>query len=264
MSSLFPGPMSRTERSGANPKAGLPAAILLDLDDTILASSDVADECWRTLCVRYASELTAVSAEKLYASVSQWRDWFWSDAERHRAGRNDLQSARRQIVRMAFEDEGIDEPYIAEQLADSYTIERERNVRPFPGAIEALQALHERRIPLVLVTNGSSAFQRAKIDRFNLQQYFRAILIEGELGVGKPHKSVFEHALKAVDCLPGNAWMVGDSLMYDVEPALELGMHGVWMDFAESGLPQSPRCIPSRIISSFSGLLELLAESRGR
>jgi putative hydrolase of the HAD superfamily len=246
-----------TERSGTDVNAALPSAMLLDLDDTILASSDVADECWKALCLRYAPELPGVSAEKLYASISQWRHWFWSDAERHRVGRNDLQSARRQIVRMAFEDEGIDAPHIAQDLADAYTIEREKNVRPFPGAIETLQTLHERGIPIVLVTNGSSAFQRAKIDRFNLAKYFRAILIEGEFGVGKPHKSVFEHALKTVDCLPMNAWMVGDSLMYDVEPALELGMHGVWIDFAETGLPQSPRCIPSRIVSSLAGLFEL-------
>lgn len=246
-----------SEQSRANPNAGRPSAILLDLDDTILASSDVADECWKALCLRYAPELRGVSAEKLYASVSQWRNWFWSDADRHRVGRNDLQSARRQIVRMAFEDQAIDEPRLAQELADSYTMEREKNVRPFSGAIETLQELHRRGIPLGLVTNGASAFQRAKIDRFNLAQYFRVIVIEGEFGAGKPDKSVFEHALKAVDSWPVDAWMVGDSLIYDVEPALELGMHGVWMDFAETGLPQSPCCIPSRIVSSLAGLLEL-------
>jgi hypothetical protein len=42
----------------------------------------------------------------LYAAVSRSREWFWSDAERHRAGRNDLRLARRHIVRRAFEYHG--------------------------------------------------------------------------------------------------------------------------------------------------------------
>ena len=196
-----------------------------------------------------------MSAETLYAAVSRSRDWFWSDAGRHRVGRNDLKAARRQIVALAFEYLGLDEPEIALQLADDFTLERERLVRPFPGAIGTLQELHRRGIQLALVTNGASAFQRAKIDRFDLRRYFRSILIEGEFGVGKPDRAVFEHTLKALDCSPSQAWMVGDSLTFDIEPALDLGMHGIWMDYAGTGLPLAARCVPSKTISALPELL---------
>ena len=39
---------------------------------------------------------------------------------------------------------------------------------------------------LAMITNGASATQRAKIERFHLAPYFDHILIEGELGFGKP------------------------------------------------------------------------------
>src|SRR5262249_3550509 len=160
----------------------LPLAIFLDLDDTILAFTEVADDCWKSLCRRYADALPGVTPETLYAAVTQSREWFWSDPERHRIGRNDLRWARRHIVRGAFASHGIHAPDLAVQLADAYTSERETLVRPFPGAIETLQALHQRGVQLALLTNGEAGLQRAKIDRFGLGTYFHCIIIEGEFG----------------------------------------------------------------------------------
>ena len=90
-----------------------PLAIFLDLDDTILAFTEVADDCWKSLCRRYADALPGVTAEALYGALSRSREWFWTDTERHRIGRNDLQLARRLIVRQAFEEHGIQQPEVA-------------------------------------------------------------------------------------------------------------------------------------------------------
>ena len=57
----------------------LPLAIFLDLDDTILAFTEVADDCWKSLCRRYADVLPGITPEALYAAVSQSREWFWAD-----------------------------------------------------------------------------------------------------------------------------------------------------------------------------------------
>src|SRR5215813_13659357 len=98
-----------------------PTAIFLDMDDTILADSDVADECWKFACERYAPSLPNVTADALYLAVARQRDWYWSDSDRHRAGRNDLRTARREIVQGAFEDAGIANQQVAIDLADAYT-----------------------------------------------------------------------------------------------------------------------------------------------
>jgi putative hydrolase of the HAD superfamily len=234
-----------------------PLAIFLDLDDTILAFTEVADDCWKSLCLRYADALPGVTGEALYAAVTRSREWFWSDAERHRIGRNDLQLARRQIVRQAFENHGIHKPDIAWQLADAYTSEREKLVRPFPGAIATLQELHRRGVQLALLTNGEAGFQRAKIGRFGIEPYFHCIVVEGEFGVGKPDKSVFEYALTVLKRTPQEVWMVGDNLAHDIAPALDLGMQGIWVDYARVGLPKTAPCVPSRIICA---LTELMSE----
>ena len=49
--------------------------------------------------------------------------------------------------------------------------------------------------------------------------------------------------------------MVGDHLTYDIAPALALGMQGIWVDYARTGLPAPAPCVPSRIIGALPELL---------
>jgi len=44
-------------------------AILLDLDDTIVPFDAVTDDCWRSLCARYAVELAIVEADRLILTI---------------------------------------------------------------------------------------------------------------------------------------------------------------------------------------------------
>jgi putative hydrolase of the HAD superfamily len=237
----------------------LPAAILLDLDDTIVAFDAVADDCWRSLCGRYAPELGR-PAEALFAAISRSRKWFWSDEGRHRTGRLDLKAARRQVVARAFEDLGFGPLPVAVQLADAYSREREQLVAPFPGAVETIVELRQRGIDLALVTNGEAATQRAKIERFDLARHFGCIVIEGEFGVGKPDAAVFTHALRSLGHPPQNAWMIGDSLLFDVTPAVKLGMRAILIDRTRAGLSRE---IVREPVWTIATLAEILADQPG-
>jgi energy-coupling factor transporter ATP-binding protein EcfA2 len=59
----------------------LPIAMLLDLDDTILAYDAVAEPTWLRICAQYAPKIGASSAEDLFALIKESRQWFWSDPE---------------------------------------------------------------------------------------------------------------------------------------------------------------------------------------
>src|SRR5262245_16163453 len=140
-----------------------PKALLLDLDDTIVALSASATRCWQDLCLRFAPRIDGLQPEQLQSAIEAVARWFWSDAERHRRGRLDLYWSRREIVTRAFADLALDAPLLAEELADAFTAEREAAIEPFPGALDALRTLRSRIPLLALVTNGDSAFQRKKI-----------------------------------------------------------------------------------------------------
>jgi putative hydrolase of the HAD superfamily len=128
-------------------------------------------------------------------------------------------------------------------------------VSPLPGSIDALRAVRAKGVRTGLLTNGSGEFQRRKIRRFELEPLLDVIVIEGEFGVGKPDERVFRHALASLSVQPSDAWMVGDNLRADIEPALRLGIHAIWVDPEGGGLPADAPVRPDRTIRSLSELL---------
>ena len=141
------------------------------------------------------------------------------------------------------------------RLADDYRSRRVTAVEAFPGAIEALRTLRSKGVRLGLVANGEAKEQRNKVERFQLEQYFGSILIEGEFGIGKPNHEVFLHTLMKLKTQVEDAWMVGDSLHYDIAPAIELGLLGVWVDWEGKGLPKDNPTKPDRILRNITELL---------
>jgi putative hydrolase of the HAD superfamily len=233
----------------------LPPAILFDMDDTILAYDAGADDVWRRVCAAGEGRGCGCRAGELFAAICAVRDWYWADAERHRRGRLDLQGARREIVRAAFERLSLVPGELADELADSYSTQREEAVRPFPGACETLAALRRTGIGMALITNGHPSLQRRKIDAFGLEPYFDCILIEGEFGCGKPDERVYHHALACLGIEPRQAWMVGDNLEWEVAVPQRLGLYAVWVDAYRKGLPPGTPIRPDRTIHSLTELL---------
>jgi putative hydrolase of the HAD superfamily len=156
--------------------------MLFDLDDTIIAFDAVSEPAWRSVCAAYAPQVAGLTPTALQAAIDAARGAYWADPERHRRGRLNLTVARREIVGQALDDLGVDRPDLAAAIAAAYSAEREALIYLLPGAIETLQVLRNRGTPLALLTNGSAAGQRAKIERFDLAGYFDAILIEEEVG----------------------------------------------------------------------------------
>ena len=234
---------------------GLPTAILFDMNDTILEYDGVADRVWRTVCEQFASGLDGIGSDQLLAAIQEHRKWYWSDPERHRRARLNLEIGRREVVEGAFRRLGIEPPPVVKEIADAYAAQREEAVRPFPGALETLQTLRERKVRLALVTNGNGEYQRSKVERFGLAQLFDCVIIEGEFGIGKPDERVYLHALDDLGSAPQEAWMVGDNLEWEVAAPQALGILGIWVDSKGVGLPSSSQVRPDRIIRALPELL---------
>jgi len=234
----------------------LPDFLFLDLDDTILNYTAPGERCWETLCLSFAPRLDNISSDQLWAAIDRSRQWYWSDPERFRLGRLDLKGARRQIVAGAFNQLQVDHRGLSEELADAFTTQREELVQPFPNSVETLRTLRDRGIHMGLITNGRAEFQRAKLRRFELEQYFDFILIEGEFGVGKPDPRVFKCGLERFGVPPEQVWMIGDDLEFDMRPAQELGMDTVWVNQAKKSLPVNSSIKPTQMIYALTELIE--------
>lgn len=231
-----------------------PAAILFDMDDTIVAWDMVADSAWRRTCETFAPQMTGTDAAALYTAINHFREWYLSNMDRHQFARLNLPEYRRQIVAMAFEHLGLPVDDLAAQVADAYGAEREKSAYLLPGALDTLQYLKERGVKLALVSNGMSTGQWRKVKRFNMEPLFDCILIEGDFGTGKPDERVFQHVLDRVNVRSENAWMVGDHLHFDVGGGKAAGLYAVWVDWQGLGVPDDYPIQPDRIVRSIAEL----------
>lgn len=89
----------------------LPKAILLDLDDTIIAYDHGVDldACWRTACRNRFPHESEEQIETWVRAIRKEDRWFWSDEERLRTGRRDLHRTTVSFVAEALRKCGFDD-----------------------------------------------------------------------------------------------------------------------------------------------------------
>jgi putative hydrolase of the HAD superfamily len=232
----------------------LPAGFLLDLDDTILDDSSNIDRCWRDACTANAGELSGLDLSIVLDTIRNTSRWYWGDPDRHRDGRLELDAARREVVRLALLELGVKNATLAARIGDAYGHHRDAGIEPLPDAIDTVRWLKASGCALALLTNGAGPAQRKKIARFGLAEFFDTILVEGEIGFGKPDPRVYQLALSRLGLAPRDAWMAGDNLEWDVAAPQQLGLFTIWIDRQGRGLPPLSSVRPDRVVRSLSEL----------
>lgn len=96
------------------------------------------------------------------------------------------------------------------------------------GALELLNDL-KGKFKLVLITNGLTTVQDARIRKSQIGEFFDAVVISEEVGVAKPNPGIFEFAFKkAGHNNKESALMVGDSLTSDIRGGVNFGIDTCW------------------------------------
>lgn len=234
----------------------LAKAILFDLDDTILSHQEECDIAWKKVCVEFAAKYEHLfDSETLLRVIREASNKYWSDRKRHQWGRLNMFESRRIVVASAFEKLDIKNKLLSDDIADTYSQLQYQYIKPFPGAVETLEALVKMNVRLILITNGSTLVQWAKIKRFKLQRYFEECFVEGDLDFGKPDIRIFNLALKRLGLSAEKVWSIGDNLEWDIQIPQMLGMYAVWNDYKKTGLNENSLIVPDRIINGIHELL---------
>ena len=237
---------------------GLPRAMLIDMDETILSAYSRPEIAWNIVATEFAGELAPLSPQQVAAAITDSARQFWAAAGAE--WRLKLAEARHEVVRggfatLAAAGKTVLPADLMIRLADRFTAYRDEQMFVFPGAHEAIDALKARGVKLALVTNGAAEPQRAKVERFALTHRFDHIQIEGEHGFGKPEERAYLHAMDALGVTARETWMVGDNLEWEVEVPQRLGIYAIWIDVHGDGLPEGSTVKPDRIIRSLTELL---------
>lgn len=121
----------------------------------------------------------------------------------------------------------------------------------YPGAIEAIEALHAVPEILLGVATGKSRRGLDKLlEAHDLRRYFVTLQVSDH-HPSKPHPSMLQAALAETGLAPGNAVMVGDTT-YDMEMAAAAGMAGIGVTWGYH--PRDELHPAARLIDDFSDL----------
>jgi len=180
----------------------------------------------------------------------------WSDYHTKKINKQTLIAERFSRSLTAFNIFDLDWADLNKRYLENMAIQTEL----FPGTIETLNALRNRGYQMHIITNGFSEVQRDKLRNCGLDQFFSKIFISEEIHTTKPHKKIFEHALKTTNARKKKSIMIGDSWETDIEGALNFGIDQIM--FSNHGLFETPEVINSTQIASNSTFIKLNIQTR--
>ena len=99
-----------------------------------------------------------------------------------------------------------------------------------PDTLIVLNSLRSK-YKMHIITNGFKEVQKRKLQKSDLIQYFETVTISEDVGVKKPHKLIFDQALKVANANIENSVMIGDNFNADILGALGVGMKAIYYDF---------------------------------
>jgi phosphoglycolate phosphatase len=127
-------------------------------------------------------------------------------------------------------------PVLFERFISTYLAHIADTSHPFPGCLEALDALLDAGATLVVATNKRTDLAVALLEKLNMTVYFAAIIGADLAPAAKPDGRHILFAVEEADGDPDMAIMVGDSAS-DVNGAKNAGMPVIAVTFGYTEIP---------------------------
>ena len=120
--------------------------------------------------------------------------------------------------------------------------------RPRSGAIELVNHLERRGIPIAIVSSAAyHPFLEWCLQRHGIRHAFEQVVTSADCGIYKSNPQIYQHTLDLFGASPGASVHIGDSHRFDVTSASRVGMRTILLT-SESSLDLDPQ--PDAIIQS--------------
>ncbi|MGO1390104.1 HAD family hydrolase [Brachybacterium alimentarium] len=223
--------------SDGRPARILARAVVVDLDDTLFDHRESA----RRGLARLIHELGGTATAEIIDTAEMTAERLMG---RRRAGEIGRADYRRLRIRHLLAD--IDQRLEAGRLEDEQCdllYERflevyEEEWVGFADAVPVLRGLHDRRIPVAVLTNGPEERQQRKARVLDLEPWALGVWTSERLAAKKPEASTYLTVCGALGIEPGAVLHIGDNVEHDLHGARAAGLQALHLDrgqaFAES------------------------------
>lgn len=116
------------------------------------------------------------------------------------------------------------DPQLADRLYKLSEQVFDMGAKLVPGAFDTLNILSQR-YRLALLTKGDQGVQHKRISDSELIQFFEVVAI-----VQQKSPSTFSSVCRLLDLNPYVVVSVGNSMTSDIMPAIQAGLHAIWID----------------------------------
>jgi putative hydrolase of the HAD superfamily len=203
--------------------------VIFDLDRTLWDFDKNSEETIAKMFDQY--ELASLGVPSLDAFMKVYieiNNRLWSEINRGLITKAELRDARFYETLLRF---NIDDKERANKMGEYYLEECPKQPHLLDGTMEILDYLKDK-YKLGIITNGFVKTQWIKLESTGLKPYFEVVSIAEELGIHKPHPSIFEHNMKGFDnnYSVEDFIMIGDHWEGDIEGAKNIGMDQIYLN----------------------------------
>lgn len=169
--------------------------------------------------------------------------------EQYKEMLHDLTFVRTALLIKLAESVGYPESMASEAMI---VYRKARNVVSFyPDTMPAIEEL-EKHFTLAAITNGN-----AEIEKMDIGQFFKKSFYSADIGVAKPHPTIFKSAIDYLGVESREIIHIGDDPINDVIGAHKAGMDTIWLNRNDEVWPKG-LSEPTYTVNNLSEVTDLL------
>jgi putative hydrolase of the HAD superfamily len=204
--------------------------IFFDLDHTLWDFDKNSENTLRQLYNEYTLDKRGIlSFTEFYEVYSAHNDRLW---ERFRNGYIKREELRWKRVWLTLLDFKVADTNLAYEMSAAYLEILPTQTVLTPFAKELLEHCKGKYI-LHLITNGFETTQWQKLQYSGIASYFGEVITSEKSNSIKPHREIFDYALKTTGAVAEDSIMIGDAIDIDILGALNAGWDQVYYNPAK-------------------------------
>jgi putative hydrolase of the HAD superfamily len=224
--------------------------LFFDLDNTLWDFKANADEAFHVVFNRLGLMERIPDMTRFLKTYEKFNDHLWTEYRKGKIKKDHLRSER---IILSFQEMGIEDPGLCQQVGELYIKEAPQRTNLFAGVHETLGYL-QQKYKLYIVTNGFAEIQMQKINNCSLNRYFSKLFIAEVVGYQKPDRRMFEYAVKSLNAHKADCLMIGDDPEADIRGAWNAGIDQVFFNHSGKTCTIEPTCT----IDSIASLMNIL------
>lgn len=201
--------------------------IFFDLDRTLWDYEANARQAFYDLFEEFDLNKHIPDIELFIAKFHVHNEHMWTSYRKGFISKDFLRFERFHQTLQTFD---VDDLLLAERVGERYLERTPLNKHVIPETYEVLGDLREKGYLLHVITNGFKKVQMQKLETCELLPFFTRVITSEDVRHQKPHREIFEYALKVNNAGKQESIMIGDDWEVDIMGARRFGMDQVYFN----------------------------------